>query len=129
MRYMKRNGENKKAVPQIPPSGGGGALLIRQATILDNQSSHHNKKRDVLVEDGVIKSITEHIKTTVGKEINGKDCFLSSGFFDLHVNFREPGFEYKEDLRSGCKAAMAGGFTGVLQMPSTHPPIQSKSEI
>src|SRR2546425_28128 len=83
----------------------------------------------MLIENGIIKDISENISAVSDKEINGKGCLLSVGFFDLHVNFREPGFEYKEDLKSGCKAAMAGGFTGVLQMPSTNPPIQSKSEI
>src|SRR5437870_2507799 len=104
-------------------------LIIRQAKIIDHQSPHHNKICDVLIDDGIITGIAEKIKDSSDKEINGKDCILTNGFFDLHVNFREPGYEYKEDLKSGCKAAMAGGFTGVLQMPSTHPVIQSKSEI
>ncbi len=104
-------------------------LIIRQATITDSQSSHNKKVCDVLIENGVIKTVSEKISSSAEKEIDGKNCCLSPGFFDLHVNFREPGFEYKEDLKSGCKAAMAGGFTGVLQMPSTFPVIQSKSEI
>src|SRR5262249_51704104 len=45
------------------------------------------------------------------------------------ANFREPGLEYMEDLTSGCKAAAAGGFTGVLLMPSVTPSIQTKSDI
>jgi dihydroorotase len=47
----------------------------------------------------------------------------------MHVNFCEPGFEFKEDLKSGCRAAMAGGFTGVLQMPSTFPVLQSRAGV
>src|SRR6185436_11485178 len=99
-------------------------LLIRQATISDKQSPHHAKVRDVLIENGIITKISEKINASADKEINAKDHILSNGFFDLHVNFREPGLEYKEDLVSGCKAAAAGGFTGVLQMPGTNPPIQ-----
>jgi dihydroorotase len=104
-------------------------ILIRQAKIIDGQSPHHDKERDVLIENGIIKTISEKIAASADKEIDGKNHILTNGFFDLHVNFREPGFEHKEDLKSGCKAAMAGGFTGVLQMPSTNPPVQSKSEI
>lgn len=105
--------------------------LIKQIKILDSSSPHHGKTKDVLIESGVIKKISEanSITEKVDKTIDGKGKHLSIGWFDLHVNFREPGFEYKEDLLSGCKAAAAGGFTGVLCMPSTFPPIQSKSEI
>ncbi|MEO8087194.1 MAG: dihydroorotase [Bacteroidota bacterium] len=104
-------------------------LIIRQATIIDQESAFNKKTCDVLVSDGIIKKIAGKITEACDQEIDGKNCFLSPGFFDLHVNFREPGFEYKEDLQSGCKAAMAGGFTGVLQMPSTFPVMQNRSGI
>ncbi len=104
-------------------------LLIRQAKIIDQHSAFHNLTCDVLVIEGIIKKIAEKISDKADEEIDGKNCYLSPGFFDLHVNFREPGFEYKEDLESGCKAAMAGGFTGVLQMPSTFPVIQSRAGV
>jgi dihydroorotase len=106
-------------------------LLINQVTILDRSSAHHGKVCDVLIEDGVIKKIAGggSISEKAEKIFDGNGKHLSIGWFDLHVNFREPGFEYKEDLISGCAAATAGGFTGVLCMPSTNPSIQSKSEI
>ncbi len=50
---------------------------------------------------------------------------LAPGFVDAHVHFREPGQEYKEDIESGSRAAVAGGFTGVLMMPNTVPPLDS----
>jgi dihydroorotase len=105
--------------------------LIRSVKIIDASSPHHNKECDVLIEDGIIKKIADanSINEKCEKVFDAKGKHLSTGWFDLHVNFREPGHEYKEDLVSGCKAAAAGGFTGVLAMPSTTPPIQSKSEI
>ncbi len=104
-------------------------LIIRQAKVIDKQSAFHNKICDVLVIDGLIQKIADHISEKAEQEIDGSNCFLSPGFFDLHVNFCESGFEFKEDLQSGCKAAMAGGFTGVLQMPSTFPVIQNRSSV
>ncbi len=106
-------------------------ILISQITILDSSSVHHGKIKDVWIEDGIIQKISEanSIHEKADRIFEGKGKHLSIGWFDLHVNFREPGFEYKEDLLSGCKAATAGGFTGVLCMPSTSPPIQSKSEL
>lgn len=104
-------------------------LIIRRAKICDQHSAFHNKTCDVLVSDGIIKKISEKISDKADQEIEGKNCMLTPGFFDLHVNFREPGFEYKEDIQSGCSAAMAGGFTGVLQMPSTFPVIQSRAGV
>jgi dihydroorotase len=104
-------------------------VLIKQAKIIDGSSPHNGKVKDVLIEDGIIKTIADSISEKADKTIEGKGNCLSIGWFDLHVNFCEPGHEYKEDLLSGCRAAMAGGFTEVLCMPSTYPPIQSKSEI
>jgi len=104
-------------------------LLIRKVNIVDSASPHNGKVKDVLIEDGIIKRIDDSIDVKADKTFEGKGKYLSIGWFDLRVNFREPGFEYKEDLLSGCKAAAAGGFTGVLCMPSTLPPVQSKSEI
>jgi len=52
---------------------------------------------------------------------------VSTGWVDMHVNFCDPGFEYKEDLLTGANAAAAGGFTNVTVLPNTHPVVESKS--
>src|SRR5690606_4292336 len=70
--------------------------------------------------------ITPDSKTTT---INGAGQFLSPGFFDLNARFGEPGQETKEDIRSGCAAAIAGGFTGVALQPNTVPPIDNQSGV
>lgn len=53
--------------------------------------------------------------------IDGRGAFLSPGLCDPQVHFREPGLEYKEDITSGSKAAVKGGFTSVISMPNTAP--------
>lgn len=105
-------------------------LLIQNVTILDKQSKHHNQTVDVSIVDGKISEIGKKITRRDGFEVlNGKGQFLSPGFFDLNVNFGEPGLETKEDIESGCRAAAAGGFTGIALMPNTQPPVHSKSEV
>ena len=104
-------------------------LLIQSVKIVDQQSKFHDQVTDVLIVDGVISEIG---KVTAGKQtqvLDGSGQFLAPGFFDMNVNFAEPGFETKEEIESGSLASAAGGFTGVAMMPNTDPPIHSKSEV
>ena len=106
-------------------------LLIQAVTILHPNSPFNGKLADVLIIDGKISEIGKkitvpNIKTVI---ISGKGQFLSPGFLDINVNFGEPGLETKEDIDSGCSAAVAGGFTAVALMPNTQPPIHSKAEV
>ena len=104
-------------------------LLIKNATILDKESPHHSQAADLLIVDGVISHIGKAGKTDEMEVIDGTGQYLSPGFFDMNVNFGEPGLETKEDIESGSRAAAAGGFTGVALMPNTQPPVHSKSEV
>jgi dihydroorotase len=104
-------------------------LLIKSVTIVDPDSPHNGRAMDLLIRDGIVKSIAPSLTSDDAEVLEGKGCCISPGWFDLRVNFRDPGFEYKEDIFSGCKSAIAGGFTGVAVMPSTQPPLHSKSEI
>ena len=86
---------------------------------------------DVLLNKGVITKIAEQIG---GGEDNldifdARGQYLVPGFFDMNVNFGEPGLETKEDISSGSAAALAGGVTGVAVHPNTHPPVHSRSEV
>jgi dihydroorotase len=103
-------------------------ILIKQATIVDPNSPHNGKKQDILIEKGLFSSIRKNIPFK-GKVIEGKGLHVSPGWFDMQVNFKDPGFEHKEDVFSGCDAAAQGGFTGVACMPGTNPPLHTKSEI
>ncbi len=104
--------------------------LIKSAKIIDPRSKHHNKSVDILIEGGTISKIKKDIpaKKSV-KTINLKNCHISPGWFDMYANIGDPGYEHKEDLISGLKAAAVGGFTGILITPETQPPLHSKSEI
>src|SRR5690606_4294073 len=73
------------------------------------------------------KKISSPEKNTL--VVNAKGHYLSPGFFDLNVNFGDPGLETKEDMGTGSAAAAAGGFTGLALMPNTQPPIHSKAEV
>jgi dihydroorotase len=106
-------------------------LLLQSVTVIHPDSSFNGKKADVLISDGKIAEIGNKIKIAEGSAhvINAKGKFLGPGFFDMNVNFGEPGLETKEDLITGCQTAAAGGFTGVAVMPNTQPPVHSKAEV
>ena len=103
------------------------SILIRQAKIVDSQSPFHNKVVDVLIENGKISNIGKNISKKAKKEIAIKGLHISLGFVDVFADYCEPGFEQKETLATGLKAAAAGGFTDVLLSPNTSPSISSKS--
>jgi dihydroorotase len=104
-------------------------VLIKNATIVDPNSEWNSKQADLLIDDGIISKIADSINDKTAKTVEATNLHVSPGWFDLHVNFREPGDEYKEDLLSGVDAAISGGFTGVALMPSTNPAICNKSAI
>jgi dihydroorotase len=103
-------------------------LLIKYATILYPGSPYHQQTADVLVENGIIKSIAPSIDADA-EVFDARNSYLSPGFFDLNCNMGEPGLETKEDLTTGLQAAAAGGFTGLAIMPDTQPPVHSKTEV
>jgi len=77
------------------------------------------------IKDGIINKLSkEDLNVDDDTEIvNGENLVCSPGFYDMHVHFREPGYEYKEDIDTGAEAAANGGFTGVCVMPNTNPTI------
>jgi dihydroorotase len=78
------------------------------------------------VENGKVKAIGDGEISIDGiKVIDGKGYILAPGFVDVHVHFREPGREEKESIHTGSRAAAAGGFTSVVTMPNTLPPVDS----
>lgn len=99
-------------------------VLIKNGTLI---FPHSNQMReaDVLIDDGVIIQIGSGINDRKAETINASGYLVGPGFINLHVHFREPGEEKKEDLFSGSRAAVKGGFTSVLCMPNTRPPIDS----
>lgn len=98
--------------------------IIRGGRVLDPASSTDGI-RDILVEDGIIKEVAEHISTDAENVIEAEGLYVMPGLIDLHVHFREPGFEHKETIRTGARAAARGGFTTVCVMPNTKPVVDS----
>ena len=76
---------------------------------------------EILIENGKIKELSLSVNTEADEVIDGQGLFLSPGLIDPQVHFREPGLEYKEDIRSGSMTAAKGGFTTVVSMPNTSP--------
>ncbi len=95
-------------------------LLIQGGHVID--PGRVNGVADVLIENGTISAVGPALKAPAGATvIQAKGQLVLPGFVDLHVHFREPGFEYKETIQSGTAAAVAGGFTTVCAMPNTNP--------
>ena len=98
--------------------------LIKGGRVLD-PASKTDAVKDVLFEDGVILKVAENITDDAENGIDADGMFVMPGLIDLHVHFREPGFEHKETIRTGARAAARGGFTTVCAMPNTKPAIDS----
>jgi dihydroorotase len=89
-------------------------------------------RADILIQDGLIKETGPPGSFASATEADGysaKGLWIFPGFIDMHVHLRTPGQEYKEDLSTGLKAAAAGGFTSVLAMPNTDPPVDNAETV
>src|SRR5215204_5037884 len=97
-----------------------GTLIIRHGTVID-PARGLEAHRDLLIKDGRVAAIEEKIEAEGAEVFDASGLVVAPGFIDLHVHFREPGFEYKETIETGARAAVAGGFTSVCCMPNTQP--------
>jgi len=103
-------------------------ILIKGGHVID-PSKGRNAKADLLVEGNEIAAIGDHLSVEGAEVIDAAGCTVTPGFVDLHVHLREPGFEYKEDIASGTRAAARGGFTSVVCMPNTSPVIDDETGV
>lgn len=99
-------------------------LLLRGGRVLD-PANGMDEQADVLVEDGRIAAIGQNLPADGAEIYDASGKVVTPGLIDLHVHFREPGQEAKEDFESGSKAAVAGGFTTVCTMPNTKPVVDT----
>jgi len=96
-------------------------LLIRNGRVVD-PSQGLDEGMDLLIEDGCVAALGDRIEAPADTEIlDVADLVVAPGFIDLHTHLREPGFEYKETIATGLRAAAAGGFTAVCAMADTDP--------
>ena len=103
-------------------------ILIQAAKILDTNSPFHKKEKNVFLQNGRIVEIGDK-NYQADKVIKAEGMILSTGWFDMGTFIGDPGLEHKEDLESGIKAAIAGGFTEIAMLPNTVPAIQTKNDI
>lgn len=108
--------------------------VLSAATLVDPAAgkSGETGPGEVWIRDGVIVETLHGGTTSAPAAVPRVDlggAVLAPGFVDVHVHFREPGHEYKEDIESGSRAAAAGGFTAVVMMPNTAPPFDSAGVI
>lgn len=100
-------------------------LLIKGARIID---SSQDLIGDVYIKNGIIDKIGIDLKEDC-KTIEADGLVLMPSFIDLHVHFREPGYEYKEDIKSGSLSALKGGYTAVNLMGNTNPVCSTKETV
>ena len=100
------------------------ALLLKNAHVIDPQVGL-NETADILIRDGKIVEIGQGLTLEKGVERDLAGKIVVPGLVDMHVHLREPGFEQKEDIASGTRAAAHGGFTAVCAMPNTNPVVDN----
>lgn len=103
-------------------------LILKNGTILD-LGTNELHRQNILIKNGKIEKITDESIEAAGVEVEDvTGQVIVPGLIDMHVHFREPGFEHKETIATGSQAAMAGGFTTVCTMPNTNP-VQDSPEV
>jgi dihydroorotase len=104
-------------------------IILRNGRLIDPVSGR-DETADIHVRGGRIERVGaggQHDNGAEVMDIRGK--IVAPGFIDMHVHLREPGFEHKETIQTGCAAAAAGGFTAVCCMPNTNPAIDDASVV
>ena len=96
------------------------AVLLKGGRVVD-PSRNLDQTLDVLLRDGVVAKVDEKIAAKGADVVDAAGLVVAPGFVDLHAHLREPGFEYKETIETGTRAAAAGGFTTVCAMANTLP--------
>lgn len=100
-------------------------LIIKGGRIID-PSRGIDETGDLLIADGIIADCADSADFADAEVIDAAGQWVVPGLIDVHVHLREPGFEHKEDIASGARAALAGGITGIAAMPNTQPVIDNR---
>ncbi len=102
-------------------------LLIKNGRLID-PANGIDRVCDVLIVDEKVAEIGK-IEKSAATVIDATDKIVAPGLIDIHVHFREPGNEEEETITSGSAAAVAAGFTSVVCMPNTSPPIENETDV
>jgi len=104
-------------------------LLIKNARLIDSSEYNGSDTFDILIKNGTIVEIGQGLESDSAEVFDAEGNYLSPGWMDMHVHLREPGFEHKETIETGCAAAAFGGFTAVACMPNTNPAIHTRDVV
>lgn len=104
-------------------------IYIKDATVYDSKSPYHQKNINILIEDGLIKSINPDNVPDGVEEVSHEGLMVSPSWFDMRIFSGEPGEEYREDLDSMSRVLESGGFGAGLLMPNNVPVTQNKSAV
>ena len=89
-----------------------------------------DETKDIRIKSGVIHEIADSLSKSKDEEVfDAEGAYVSGGWMDMHVHFREPGFEHKETVETGCRSAAFGGFTEVACMPNTQPATHTRDVV
>ncbi len=102
--------------------------VIRGGRVVD-PSQNIDRIFDIRLENGLVSELGEGLDTQGAEVIEADGLVVTPGLIDLHVHLREPGGEHKETIATGAASAVAGGFTTVVAMPNTTPPIDNASAV
>ncbi len=103
-------------------------ILIKNGHIIDAKTGR-DEISDILVENGIISRIDKGIQSAGSESINVDGRYILPGLVDCHCHLRDPGYEYKEDIKSGTRSAAMGGFTSVACMANTDPVIDNEAVV
>ena len=104
------------------------ALLLKNARVVDPQADL-DKVCDILIDGESIAAVGESLEADGADVLDLTGKVVVPGLVDMHVHLRDPGLEYKEDIESGTRAAVHGGFTDVCCMPNTKPVVDTGSVV
>jgi dihydroorotase len=104
-----------------------GRVVIKGGTVVD---AGGERRADVVVEDGIITEVAESVVSPSGATVLDADgSIVCPGFVDLHTHLREPGGEDAETIETGARAGALGGYTALVAMPNTNPPIDTAAVV
>lgn len=109
------------------PAGSTPTLVVRGGTVIDSTGE---RRADVAIAGGMVVAIGATLDVPRGATVlDAGDCVVAPGLVDLHTHLREPGHEEAETVETGTRAAALGGYTAVVAMPNTNPPLDSADAV